>query len=184
VKTLSTTNLTDLLPSPLSGDETVQDICTALDPGLQQLTGILMQAAIIHSISVLPESVLDILGHDFHIDEYRDEYSIEQKRSLIQNCMPVHKKRGTPGAVRSVTQSIFGGSASVQEWFEYAGDPYHFRLKSSAPMTDSSQYARLAAALEYVKNVRSVLDGLIIDRTVEQPMFVAVTLIRTKQRGM
>lgn len=80
----------------------------------------------------LPEFLLDIIAKEEHVDYYDDKLSAERKRALIQNSWRVHQKKGTAQAIESVV-SVILDKAKVIEWFEYGGDPYHFKIEIDGP---------------------------------------------------
>lgn len=87
--------------------------------------------------------------------------TLEIKRVLIRNSIRDHRKRGTPAAVEEITRHVFR-DAHIQEWFEYGGEPYHFRILQDITSDDESAAAdvmnRLRNAVRDTKNLRSWLD--------------------------
>jgi P2-related tail formation protein len=73
----------------------------------------------------------------------------------------VHRTVGTKGAVETALGAVYPGS-HIKEWFEYGGEPYHFKL--TVDVTDSgvalAQYQAIIYRLQYYKNMRSHLDGV------------------------
>lgn len=65
-------------------------------------------------------------------------------------------------------------SRLVTEWFEYGGEPYHFRIDLlTAPNITQDDTARLLAVVNASKNVRSVLDELRFRREAQNDMYYA-----------
>lgn len=79
-------------------------------------------------IDELPEWLLDILARDFAVDWYDKSYTLEEKRKTIKDSFYVHRHRGTKAAVERAISAIYP-NPKVLEWFEYGGDPYHFKLR-------------------------------------------------------
>ena len=112
----------------------------------------------------LSENVLDILARDFNVVWYDDSYPIEVKRQIILNCVKVHRSKGTKFAVETAIGAVHPHSI-VQEWFEYGGEPFHFKIiidisqgRVPPEFTDFvninrivALYKRLSAHLEYVE---------------------------------
>ena len=109
-------------------------------------------------IDELDEQTLDVLAYDLHVDWYDYSYPIEVKRQTIRDSVRVHRRLGTKYAVETALGAVFPGTR-VQEWFEYGGEPYMFKVIIGA--TESGVSAdRQAAVLERVrfyKNLRSHL---------------------------
>ena len=102
-----------------------------------------------------------MLAYDLHVDWYDYSYPIEVKRQTIRDSVRVHRRLGTKYAVETALGAVFPGTR-VQEWFEYGGEPYMFKVIIGA--TESGVSAdRQAAVLERVrfyKNLRSHLEAI------------------------
>lgn len=61
--------------------------------------------------------------------------------------------------------NIFDKEVSVKEWFSYAGQPYYFKVEvqSSNKSIDAKFYEDLEKQILKYKNVRSVLDVIVIN---------------------
>lgn len=155
MSSLSDTKLIEQMPPSLSGDPQVQALCITLDAHLQAMPAILHGAVILPQIATLPERVLDLLAWQFHAENYRQDYPLATKRALVQQSLLIHRRRGTPAAVQEVVNIIFGPGLTVQEWFQYGGDPYYFRIIGGEGFDSPEQQAALVAAISLVKNARS-----------------------------
>lgn len=92
---------------------------------------------------------------------YKSEYNKGQKLKLIKTALESRIYAGTMKAVEDLlSRSIL--NAKFVPWYEYGGDPYHFRIETS---DDPEEEARLLFAnmLQRVKAARSVIDGVKID---------------------
>lgn len=87
----------------------------------------------------------------------------DQQRALIRESIPVHKRKGTVGAVRRVLKAV-GVIAEFREWTEIAGAvPYTFELTAWANSNREGEgsvlspglYQRLKALIDATKNERS-----------------------------
>lgn len=154
------------LPKVLANDSRMNALATAIANALVTHLGDLEEEKIYTRIDELPEDVLDILAHDFKIDWYDYDYPIAAKRNLIKTNYYVHRHLGTVGAVQEAVQAIYPNSA-VEEWFDYSGSPYHFRLalESALPVIPFSVEALLTAVYRY-KSLRSHLDEIIFRCTL------------------
>lgn len=112
-------------------------------------------------IDALDEALLDILAVDLKIDWYEKSSAVEKKRETVKNCWKVHKQLGTKGALVEAVSDIADG-AVVTEWFDYDGDPFHFKLQITASETDMPMdvLRRVVERLDLFANVRSVLDDV------------------------
>lgn len=110
-------------------------------------------------IDMLPEDYLDALAWELDIDWYDKTASIDVKRALVKSSDIVHAHNGTKAAVARVVADFYG-EAEVKEWFEYGGDPGHFKVF----VTSGEQYITIPTEflemLEKVKRKSAVLDNV------------------------
>ena len=120
-------------------------------------------------IDGLGENWLDSLAYDLHVDWYDYDYPIETKRKLLKNSVRVHQKLGTKYAVQSVLQDVYR-TAKVEEWFEYGGRPYTFRIKidiGNVGLSESTD-SEIVNKMQFYKNLRSHCDGIYYSLSVEK----------------
>lgn len=110
-------------------------------------------------IDELPERLLDILAYDFKVDWWDPEYTLEEKRQTLKDSWRVHKMMGTKAAVERAISAIYPNT-QVLEWFEYGGEPYHFKLHIdiSKESGDKDKPLRVLERVNFYKNLRSHLD--------------------------
>lgn len=151
--------LVDILPPNIAQDGKVRAAAEALDRELQAVTAVIDQCLLLCRIDELPESVLDLLAWQFHVDFYEADLPIEQKRVLVKKAFAWHKRKGTVAVVEEAVRSIFG-RAKVEEWYEYGGDPYKFRIEVDIDTYGATKetLARLDRLIQVVKNRRSWLE--------------------------
>ena len=115
------------------------------------------------AIDRLPEPLLDLLACDFKVDWWDPDYSIEEKRRTLKNSWRVHRHMGTKAAVETAIQAIYPDSI-VEEWWQYGGDPYHFRLRVDATeaqdAADAGKRRKVLARVDCYKSLRSHSDGV------------------------
>lgn len=114
------------------------------------------------SIDKLSEDVLDALAYDLNVSWYDYEGTLSEKRKTIQECMQVHQYKGTKYAVETALRSVYE-TVRVTEWFEYGGEPYHFKVIIYDSSNDKEKRARVLAKVQYYKNLRSVLEETIFE---------------------
>lgn len=187
-KRLGQTPFREILPDSISGDETVSRIAAILDgpldgasrsipelplyarlandAGLEKPVPMLPPlerlAALSSGLKELPEAVLDLLAWQLHVERYETAASLQAKRAMVFASVILHRKRGTPWAVRHGLETTLQVPAKISEWFEYGGEPYFFRVYldvSGAEMTAQSVDNAVAVIMAH-KNVRSWLEFL------------------------
>lgn len=113
------------------------------------------------AIDRLDERLLDILAHDFKVDWWDADYSLEEKRRTLKDSWRVHRMLGTKAAVETAISAIYPDT-KVMEWFEYGGEPYGFKLLLDATHenVDPERHRRVLERVDFYKNLRSHLDGV------------------------
>ncbi len=174
-------SLKEILPPSISSDEEVQRTAKAIEENLNMASRLIPMTAVYARIDELPESVLDALAWQLHVDVYDEDMSLAKKRKLVKNAIKDHKYKGTPWAVKSVVEVLLN-YAKVEEWYEYGGSPFHFRVSGeSGPIPNGDKLQRLVDAINEVKNVRSWLDGVSFQRRKTVIKHLAVPVIMHKE---
>ena len=125
-------------------------------------------ALIYPKIDELAENVVDNLAVQLHVDFYDYTLPVEKKRALVKQSIAWHQIKGTKAAVEQVIQTVFN-TGRVQEWFEYGGSPYHFRVDViESDDIDAATIGQVIKAINATKNVRSWLDGIGFYRRINQ----------------
>lgn len=154
-------NLLFTLPWALKNDPDMIAIASVIADELTKHLQNIDKVNIYSRIDELPEELLDILAYDFKVDWWNGDYTLEEKRNTLKNHWRVHKILGTKAAVETAISAIYPDT-KVSEWFEYGGEPYHFRLLVDATFenVDQEKHRRVLERVEYYKNLRSVLDEI------------------------
>lgn len=158
---LTKENLLRSLPISLSGDPKMAALAEAIAGLLARRREEIERLAVYPHIDRLDEGLLDILAHDFKVDWWDSGYSLEEKRRTLGTSWQVHMTLGTKAAVLKAVTSVYP-QAALEEWFEYGGEPYHFRLtvRMSDGGWDSSRHRQLIEKMQYYKNLRSHRDAI------------------------
>lgn len=154
-------DFTRSLPPTLKDDPEINALGRAIAEQLQITAQNIRRNIIYARIDELDEQTLDILAYDLHVDWYDHSYPIEVKRQTIKDSVKIHRRLGTKYAVETALGAVFPGTR-VEEWFEYDGDPYTFRVIINATengVTAEQQAAVLERVIFY-KNLRSHLEAV------------------------
>ena len=164
--TLQNLDLFQFLPAWMRDDQTAQALVYALTKQLQAVVAQLQNLAIYTNISAQPDEILDELAWQFNALEYDPALPRSTKVQLAESAILNNKQRGTVAAVERIATQIFG-DAWIEEWFNYSGEPYHFKVHTSNVSVGDQEAAQFAAVIASAQNVRSVLESVIVE-TVEQ----------------
>lgn len=125
------------------------------------------------SIDNLSEQELDELAWELNADWYRIDAEIYVKRQLIKDSKQMSRKLGTKWAVERVINTYFG-EGFIMEWFEYEGEPGHFKVFSSNPTVTNENLEEFLSILEKVKRATAHLDSIVITLTGRMFLYVGI----------
>lgn len=132
------------------------------------------------AIDSLNEQLIDYLAAQMHVDEYDDTENLDVKRQQVKQSFLLHRLKGTKYAVQKAVSMVYQ-SAKVEEWPEYSGEPYHFRVTGiTAPMNETKTINKLVRLINAYKNTRSWLDYVQFNRLYRQTFLFGgnVNLVR------
>ncbi|AKL95025.1 putative phage tail protein [Clostridium aceticum] len=155
--------LIDILPPNFKNDPDILAASKALDDEFVLLIDEVKNCILLPRIDELGSELIDLLAWELHVDFYDTSLSLEKRRQLVKNSLKWHKRKGTPSAVEEVITTAFD-NAWIEEWLEYGGEPYHFRIKTEALIEDAQKLNQIFKAINSVKNTRSWLDSIAIER--------------------
>lgn len=210
---LGSTPFADILPSSLADDAGMRACAEALDKvldkatraipsiliysrlardageygaGLPPLAPLERLAALSGGLASLPEALLDLLAWQYHVEGYQSAASPAARRAMIYASLLLHRRRGTPWAVRHGLETTLQVPAQVREWYEYGGDPYFFRVRldvAGTPWDARSSQEAVRLIMDH-KNVRSWLDLLETFSQRDLPVAIGLGVVsRTTTRA-
>lgn len=172
------TNIVRLLPDSLKRDPFTVALVQAFEREITELYEEFALYALLHVADNLPEELIDFLAFEKHVDFYQD-LSLQEKRNVVKNSIAIHRKKGTKYALLRIFD-LLNLKGSIDEWFEYEGEPYYF--KGSVEVSEKSVSEETIQLLEKLihvyKNNRSWLESLNVYLTSSKNnFFVASNLI-------
>ncbi|MDE6837149.1 MAG: phage tail protein I, partial [Acutalibacter sp.] len=177
-------NLLRTLPPALAQDETMRALAAAIAGLLAAQPAEIEKLAIFPNIDQMDSPLLDILAQDFKVDWWDSDYSTAEKRRTLSASWQVHKTLGTRAAVEKAASAVYPNTR-VQEWFEYGGEPYRFKLDVGLGEFewDRERHKRLMWGLNFYKNLRSHLEAVEyhvppVEVENRQAFYLAALLIR------
>lgn len=160
-KNITFDSMLSSFPDSLKSDATMLLLAELTAEYLEKRIEEIDKLYIYASIDSLPEELLDILAYDFKVDWWDYGYSLEEKRRTLKNSFIVHKRLGTKKAVETAISAIYPNT-TVQEWWEYGGEPYWFKLiiHVNDAVIDSAKHDRVIQLTNFYKSLRSRLDSV------------------------
>lgn len=166
---LSELDLMEFLPAWMRTDETAEAFAYAVERQLKRVITQISALTVYTSIDTQSEAILDELAWQFNIPEYDSALPISTKRKLVRTAILTHKQRGTVAAVERVVTDIFG-DGWVEEWPEYGGEPFHFKVHTSNVSAGDQEAAYFESIVASSQNVRSYLEAVIIESVMQMPL--------------
>lgn len=158
-----------LLPQFMRDDAAVTGLAAGVNEIVRGLASSVTMLSTWDHVDHLSESELDELAWELNIQWYDIGANLEVKRSLIKNSDKVFQRLGTKWAVENIINTYFG-EGHVEEWFEYDGEPGHFRVLSPNPSLNDERLAEFLNLLNKVKRASAKLDGVLITLAGQMPM--------------
>ena len=120
--------MTQLFPRFLRNDVNGYAMCKAIEKALQIADEVIQTGVdAVQDVSKMPEWRLDEMAWEMDAQWYDYDEDLEIKRKQIDNAMSFYNRLGTPYAIRSAIEAVYG-SGMLKEWFDYDGEPYHFKI--------------------------------------------------------
>lgn len=179
---MTASNFLRTLPAVLQNDPNMQALAAAIAAELEKLAGETRLAQIYTRIDDLDETMLDTLASDFKVDWWRPEATLEEKRYALKVSWYVHKHLGTKSAIETAVADYLG-TGKVEEWFEYGGQPHHFRVASENNTAIITNYDAFMAVLEVVQRRSSVLEHITALLKHTQSLYIG-TALRVGKKGL
>lgn len=164
-----------LLPQFMQNDSAVRGLAAGINSIIPQVVAEVEKLSTWDCIDKLSEKELDELAWELNVPWYETSAPIDVKRSIILDSDKVYKKLGTKWAVENVINTYFG-DGYIEEWFQYGGDPGRFRVYSTNPTLNESEFAEFLHLLNKVKRASAKLDGVFISLTGQMNLCMGTAL--------
>ena len=153
-----------VLPHVLKKSGVMNPLAETTAKFLEVAAGDMQRASIYARIDELDEELLDILAVDLNVTWYDYDYDVETKRRVIKESFFVHRYLGTVGATKKALCAVWPNTG-VEEWFDYGGDPYYFRVLLEANENQPIYIKDIIDTIKTYQSIRSHLeDGLPVVR--------------------
>lgn len=164
-----------LLPQFMQNDSAVRGLAAGVNAVVREAVPSILDLSRWDRIDHLPESILDEMAWEMNLLWYDKGAPLEAKRQVVRDGYKVWATLGTKSAVESVIQAYFG-DGNIEEWWQYGGEPGHFRVLSGNPSINNERLNEFLALLEKVKRASAKLDGVILLSEGTAAMTIAVGL--------
>lgn len=108
----------DMLPLSLSHDKTIQNICKSIDCKIKQTENDFINLNIYSQIDTAEEPLLSTLAWHFSLTHeliWKVAESLTAKRELLKIATQLHRKKGTPWAIKNIVKALGFGEIDIIE---------------------------------------------------------------------
>lgn len=175
---LTAKNMVRMLPEPMKRDDGTAAMARVAAEELERRGTESKLPQLWGQFDGMAGGLLDILAEDLGMTWYDSDAAAAVKRELLKNSGQVFRRLGTKWAVENVIGTYFG-EGFVREWFEYDGEPGHFRVYSPNPSVNQERLEEFLSLLERVKRTSAKLDGIFISLTGQTPIYAGVAVRET-----
>ncbi|MBQ9229088.1 MAG: phage tail protein I [Eubacterium sp.] len=172
---LQNADILQLLPQFMRDDAAVQALASAVNKLISEPGGKVFHLREWDQIDTLSSEELDELAWEMSIEWYDTGMDLENKRAMIKAATLLKEKSGTKWAVIEAVKNGYGSEPEISEWFEYEGDPGHFKAKINA--SKGFDFSKVLAAIEYVKRASAHLDEIEMETTEKMEIFVGFSTV-------
>lgn len=157
---MSELSIKRLVPAYIYADKNGYALARAIETAMRYVQDRCQEGlAILNDYDAMPEWRCDELAWDNNVTWYDSAATLEEKRQTLKDARAISASLGTPDAVLLGFYGVYG-AGQVQEWWDYGGDPGHFKIFTVSETTMTTDFERFMRIVNAVKNVRSVLDGV------------------------
>lgn len=167
---LKDVDLLKLLPKFMKQDKYDSLLATGMSNLFQKMSIEMDRVVIVGQIDKLNEDELDQLARDQGIFWYQYSANLTKKREIIKNAPLIFNRLGTVWAVEKVMNEYFDNT-ELQEWFDYEGDPHHFRFKTEDTNILKADIYGFLSILEKIKRKSQWLDEIILALRAETNIY-------------
>ena len=176
---LSNADILQLLPAFMRDDDAVKAFAKAVNALIRTPGGQIERLREWDQIDNMTSAELDEMAWEMSLEWYDPTVDVENKRSTIKAATLLKEKAGTKWAVSEAISAIYGVEPVISEWFEYNGDPGHFRAKVEA--NRGFDFAKILKAINYVKRASAQLDAVEMTTSETMGLYIGFSTIVIKE---
>lgn len=139
---LTDLNLLKLFPENFRDNVDIKCYASAFNKIYPKFIEKIVRIRLFSRIESLNSDECDFMAHELNVDFYEQSWDITQKRNALYKAFYFKVYKGTAKVISDYIANVYN-SAQIQEWFEYNGLQYHFKI--------------------VIKNINVAIDDILID---------------------
>lgn len=169
--------IADILPHTVKTPEKLS-LSYALSGAFKTVYDSLLKVRIWQNLDNVDASLLDIIAAEISCPFYQMAETETEKRKLIQTAYEYNSKIGTVEAVQKLVEAAFG-TGTVQEWFEYGGEDFYFRVNiGEGNELSPEMYKLFDVYINAIKNKRSKLEAIYTEASAQNHIYPAMPVLQ------
>lgn len=156
---LLNTDYQKIFPENLKKYKNLRTLAIEFEKNIKKVISEVPKLAIYQNLKQQSDEVLSELAYQYTIDNWKESLAREIKIELIKTAYWAHAKKGTKIAITENLKKL-NYPLEVQEWFEYGGKPFTFKIFTTHISSVPSWTDDLIYIIRKYKNCRSVLDSI------------------------
>ena len=133
----------------------------------------------VNNPNLCPVHLLPWLAWAVSVDVWNNDWPLETKQAIIRQSVQIHKQKGTIGALRRALSAFSFVDIRIEEWFNYGGAPFKFRVFAELLEAEHSliDLDMIYTTIMQTKNLRSHLESFIAEiETISDTPYVAAAV--------
>lgn len=155
---ISELSFNDIIPQNMKDDKSIKGFAKAFDHILDLYREKVKLVTLFEHLSMLMHSQLDKTAEAIDIPWYDTGFDKEVKIKILERYMNMYYLSGTAEAIKETLSNIFGHT-QVVPWYEYEGQPFHFKV-IVAQTTDEDRVRVTVKTLDRITPARAVFDNV------------------------
>lgn len=133
------------------------------------------QTMLFTNVEHLKNEELDLLAAMLHAPYYKTDFDLKTKRELVKNTVRYRNYAGKNISIQEIL-ALFYGEIDIEEWNEYGGVPYHFRMVSKDKVLTAEMVQECLRIIELLKRITANYDGIRFEKDIGMSEFAGVFL--------
>lgn len=171
--TITNADILKLLPEFMRGDGANKGLAAGSNQIIKEIAARIKLLSKWDQIDAMGHEQLNEMAWELNIQWYDSSASLSAKRKVVKESDMVYSTLGTKWAVESVLQAYFG-DIYLEEWPEYAGQPFYFKIFATDPSIMSNKYEQFMAYMEFTKRKSAWLESIIIILSGQLPIYAGM----------
>lgn len=136
----------------------IEALGCAVDRQMKKLLHFVSGISVWSDMDAVSPKYYDYMAASLRAPYYSSEYDEKTKLGILKKTLQTYMFAGTVSAVEEMLSEIFLDAEFVP-WFQYGGEPFHFKIRLPAEPSDE-MIQKFLTILKRIKSQRSIIDSM------------------------